>query len=199
MKISAADFDIVRRGLIFLALSVLVFGIGYGTTNWFAKKKQQELITAQTNLNQVKERYAQSRDEGQELRTALPLYESLFQRGFIGEEQRLNWIETISQIRSSRIFYDIEYKIEAQQPYNLEPAPELFSVFASPMTIQFDLLHEEDLLNFLNDLQNKAKGMFVLTECTVERKEDANIDSKTTPAKLKSSCNMNWISIKDKT
>jgi hypothetical protein len=198
MKITKSDFELIKRGVIFLAVAILVAGIGYGTTGWFTKKKLQELTTAKSNLSQTRSRYAQSRDEGEELRRDLPVYQSLFDHGFIGEEQRLNWIETISQIRSARTFYDIEYKIEAQQPYTLEPVPELFSVFASPMTIQFDLLHEEDLLNFMEDLKNKAKGVFIVKECEMDRKEETQLDSKTTLAKLKSTCNLSWISLKEK-
>lgn len=198
MKISRTDFEIIKRGVIFLVLSLIVFGIGYGTTNWFANKKQQDLLTVQSNLNQARERYSQSRDEGESLRTTLPIYQSLTQHGFIGEEQRLNWIETIGQIRSARMFYDIEYKIEAQQAYTLEPAQEIYSVFASPMAIQFDLLHEDDLLNFLDDLQSKAKGIFILKECEIQRKEDAGVSSKETLAKLKANCTLNWVSVKEK-
>jgi hypothetical protein len=55
------------------------------------------------------------------------------------------------------------------------------------------LLHEEDLLNFINRLQREAKAMILVRGCKLIRSPAANSASG---AQLNAECTMEWITLR---
>ena len=60
----------------------------------------------------------------------------------------------------------------------------------SKMKLQMDLLHEGDLLNFLNDL--KRKGFYTVQECKVKR---AGAESESAHLPLAAECFIYWLTL----
>lgn len=119
----------------------------------------------------------------------------LVNQGVVGDEDRLNWFETIQNTARKRNMPLVKYSITTQQKLeerNLQREYAGIDVFKSEMALDIDMGHEGDLFAVLNDLQ-KASGMFAVDSCDIEKAGaviayDAN--------NVKAYCELGWYTFK---
>ncbi len=193
MTLDRADFARIR---VAIAAAVLMIAAG-ATLAWFADRRHAASISAEAavrrQLNEFEGRLKQVRSEETEIKQKAALFRNLRARGIIGEEQRLDWVELIKDIRDSRKLIDVQYEFAPQQ--SLEKASAGGYAFkSSAMRLQMKLLHENDLLNFVNDLRSKAKAYVRVRGCNVARIPRSTGGSGET-ALLSADCELEWITI----
>ncbi|HET7200357.1 MAG TPA: hypothetical protein VFI80_06035 [Burkholderiales bacterium] len=154
-----------------------------------------------TRLSRVaaQERVSRVSEEERGIREDLVYYEQMRQHGIIGEQSRLDWIETIAKIKNERKLFEIRYNFEAQKPLDYPgfaaTGPAEFVV--SRLRLNMLLLHEGDLLNFLADLQANIKAHVSVRSCTVARIAPGATPSSTAlQPRLRTECQVDLISIK---
>jgi len=194
MKLTAADWRKLRLSLVIFVL----FCLGGAALVFFSLEQQQQarrlLATAQTHNAQAQAKLKQVREEESEIKLKAALFSNLAARGVIGEEQRLDWVELLRDIRNNRRLLDIQYEFSPQQPLGNGQGPWSFQV--SSMRLQLQLLHEEDLLNVLADLRNTAKAQVLVRSCEVSRQPRPPGDSQGLHANLKAQCLLDWITLR---
>jgi len=144
-------------------------------------------------------RLARATDEEREIRDRLVDYRKLVDRGVIGDEQRLDWVDRIAEIKAARKLFDVKYTIEAQRAVDypgLAGAGEV-EVMASPMKLDMGLLHEEDLFRFLDDLRRALSAHVVVKSCTLQRSASAPAERGLAP-RLQASCDIDLVTIRDR-
>ena len=112
---------------------------------------QQRLFDARTQL------LAAQNDEENMSAYALE-YNSLLAQKVIGDEQRLDWMEGLEKLRQQGVVLDFKYTIAPQQSYAPNPPDWMRAISQlsrSSMTLQIDLLHEEQLLHLFADMRSK--------------------------------------------
>jgi hypothetical protein len=122
-------------------------------------------------------------------------YHALVESKIIGGEQRLDWIEGMDKIRKQNHVLDFKYTIAPQQPYT-PPLPVDsgdYDLKLSTMTLHFDLLHEDQLIDFFDALRREMKGRFILDHCALERTSAAP-ENGTVP-QLKADCSGGWLTL----
>jgi hypothetical protein len=67
---------------------------------------------------------------------------------------------------------------------------------ASAMRLRMQLLHENDLLGFIADLQQSVQALPVVRECKVERLARAE-GERATQANLAAECSIDWITLRE--
>lgn len=160
------------------------------------KANRQALAAKQDAQGKV----ARARDEEQELREKIGVYQTLVARGIIGQEHRLDWIEKIRKIKQARKLIDVRYEIAPQKPIDSEVAPSAlngFDILSSPMKLDMLLLHENDLLDFLADLRGGVQGYVRVKKCDVARATGTAPEHGPAP-QLTASCEVCWITIREK-
>jgi hypothetical protein len=68
--------------------------------------------------------------------------------------------------------------------------------YASTMTVQLDLLHEEDLLRFLADLRASGNAYYLVRSCNLRRTGQAATGTTITP-RLRANCEIDLITVVD--
>jgi len=176
-------------------LLLAMVAIAVGTLAWYSYRIAEAGRTAaaqqQRALDEARLRYQRSGEERDLLSRYAPEYVALDAHGFIGTEQRVNWIDNLRIANETTGLFGVQYQIGAQTPYNLPELPQA-ALVQSPMTIDLRLLHEGDLMRFLRALAAGRAGVFTLNECTLER-------LGTEPAaraqpNLRADCELSWIS-----
>jgi hypothetical protein len=127
---------------------------------------------AQTEKDAVQSRLARIEQEEKEIQAGDILFRRLSDRGIVGEEKRMDWVEKIAQIRAQRRLLDVRWDISPQRPLEPELAPTHggeYTFMASALHLQFALLHEEDLLRFISDLKDGLSAYVRVRQCTLER------------------------------
>ena len=186
------DFPLLRKALIVLVASLLLSAALVFAGKAILIKQQDNMNQAQAQRNDANSKLHQAENDKQEIHDYQPKFLTLRERGFVGEERRLDWIEHIKQIRENRKLLPITYEISAQQVFQVDPEVTLgdLELRGSKMKLQMELLHEGDLLNFLDDL--KHKGFYTVQECKVKR---AGTEPESAHLPLAAECVIYWLTL----
>ena len=193
---NAAELRALRTPLIVLALMLAVgAGLIYRIDQSLAAANR-ELVTQQNQLREARVRLQKSGLEKDVIVRYLPSYQYLQQFGFVGDEQRLNWLEALRLSNQQAQLFGIQYQIGSQQayPYAAELDPGQLTVHQSLMKLNFRLLHEGDLMNFMHTLAKQGAGFFAVNQCALQRLNSDGV-ARAQP-NLGAECEIAWITVK---
>ncbi len=205
MNGQASDFLKLRTSLL-SACALLLLGAG---VLYFSSSAHQSAKLARTKAQQDKnaatEKLVRVRSEENKIRQESALFQKLQTRGVIREEQRLEWVELLKEIRKTHQLLDLQYTVAPQRALDPPaPAEHELAFYASTMDLHLELLHEEDLTRFLADLRRKAKALILLKYCNITRlpvvaeSENSETEPRSVlPAKLEADCQIDWVSVRD--
>lgn len=167
-------------------------------TGHYAQEAGREYGAARAERASVQTKLARATDEEREIQARLVDYQNLRQRGVLGDERRLDWVETVKRIKSERQIYDLRYSIEPRRPLEFpgvrqEPGVELLQ---SRMRLEVSLLHEDDLFNLLDDLRTRLAPVVVVRNCTLNRTERSRVEAGAGP-RLRAECAIDLVTIRD--
>ena len=190
MKFAVRDLVKLQWHLL-LALALLIAAglLGY----WSQHRAKQAKVgrdLAHSQLQQIDSRLRQVRTEEQEIKERTVLFQQLEQSGITGEEKRLEWIELLRDLHRQLKLPGMSYEFGPQLPLELVNGA-AYAYQSSHQHIQLRLLHEEDLLNFLQQLQQRAKAMVLLRSCRLSRSE-----TNAAQTQLIADCDMEWVTLR---
>jgi len=201
MKITSRDFARLRPALL---LFVVFIALGAGAV-FSAMKFAAGTKTASKQMlaqrDDIQSRLSRANVEQAEILKKIGRYQEIDAHGYIGREHRLEWVERIAQIKSARRLIDIQYELSPQAPLDAKVvpagAPGGIDFMASTMRLQMQLLHEDDLLGFFEDLHSSVQAFLHVRECSVDRVAKSGAE-RGVGAQLKADCTIDWITLKEK-
>jgi hypothetical protein len=200
MNFTAAEF----RKLIFpVVIALLLVGAGAAII-WYSNEQLVSANSAFTGIKkdstQAKERLARISEEEREVKERIEVYRRLRDLHIIGKERRLDWADAIQRIRVQREMLDVRYRIEPQKVLISVPGkPGKVDFNVSAMKLELALLHEGDLLTFLDDLRNAGNAFVSVRRCNISRSGAAASPTATptlTP-RLRAECQIDLITVMD--
>lgn len=185
-----------------LLLALILAGIGAAVVVVAQRYLDQTRVQHKSALSDrqaIQDKLSRATEEEREIRERLVDYRNLLARGVIGDERRLEWVETIGQIKNDNKLFEIKYQIEPQRALELPGiAPSSQVEFrASALKVEMQLLHEGDLLVFINELRRRLKAHVLVRSCSIERLVRPGEDRGITP-RLHAACTIDLITIRDK-
>ena len=191
------ELPLIRRPLLCFALTVLASLVMLSLSAAYRERAAQQLELARHARAAAASLFTHVDREKQEIRLYEPQFLALRQRGLIGEENRLAWIDAIRLSQEQRKLLPIGYEISAQQVLHV-PLPIVtgqYQLRGSRMQLHLDLLHELDLLNLLDDL--RQAGYFAVQECSLKRNGAAGAAGAAagTTASLSADCSLLWLTL----
>lgn len=196
---NVADIKALRIPLLVLACMALIAAGAIYYSDSLLKQAQQKLQIQIQQLKDARTRLQRSGDEKEIIVRYLDGYQQLARSGFVGEEQRINWLDGLRLTNQQTGLFGIEYQISVQQPYasaaELNPAP--LSLMQSVMKLRFRLLHGEDLMRFFNTLARLDVGIFSINQCDLRRIDTGGV-IRFQP-NLQAECELSWITVKTAT
>ena len=203
MKLGASDFP--RLQLALLAALAMIGGGGGAAYLALdaARQAHNELAAAQKARNEMNARWKRVRSEETEIRRNLALYGALQARGVVGDERRLEWAELLKAVSERRHLTGLRYEfspqraLDATSPGASAPpaaAPLDQDAYVSTLTLEVDLLHEEELTHLLDDLRAQASALVQVKRCSVARLPQTN--DGPLRANLHAACQLDWITLR---
>ena len=191
----------IKRLSLNLVLCLALLGLGGGTVLVAVRQEaaaKQALQQAAAQQKEAVARLAQARDEAQEILTKTQTYQDLVGRGIVGQEHRLEWVELLKNIRQERRLIDLQYEISPQKLLDGEsPAPVGgYEMMNSAMSAQLQLLHEGDLLRFVDDLSRRAQAQIRVRHCALARLPGQPPGPGPAP-QLSARCELDWITLRE--
>lgn len=203
MTFSSQDFKKIQWTLLLLIICLLLTSAAV----WGVLSQQKTTMQTYKNTlaaeKEMTANLARARNEEQELRDKITRYEILKQRGIVGAEQRLDWIELINRIKTTRRIPKLDYDFAPQRKIDAALLPEGaeaggMRLMSSQMHLRLSLLHEGELLGFLDDLRTTAPALIQVRACTLTRSLPDPADSAQHGIRpqLKAECTVEWITLK---
>lgn len=181
------------------ALAMLAVGVAaLVATSQYADRAASEYSAARAERAAIQTRLAQATDEEREIQRRLLDYQQLRQRGVLGDERRLDWVETIRRIKAERGLYEIRYSIEPRRALDYaglkqEPGVELL---VSRVRLEAALLHEGDLITLLDDIRTRMAPVVSVRSCALTRTERSRA-TEGSGARLRADCAIDFVTIRD--
>jgi hypothetical protein len=190
------DLQALKAPLLVLLL-VLLAGAGaiYYTDRLKAGVSEQ-LAQQQKQLKEARTRLQKSGDERDVIVRYLDSYRQLERAGFIGEEQRINWLDGLRVANQQADLFGVDYQIGTQTsyPYAASYNPGQVALNQSVMRLQFRLLHEADLMRFLGALSRQGGGFFTVDQCILRRIDTRGVIRY--QPNITADCELAWITVK---
>lgn len=165
---------------------------------WFTHqglgRETRSLAVAENDLRQRIERLARGAQEEREATDYVKLYQRIKDLRILGEERRLEWVEALARIRSARELAEIRYQIERQKVLKTLPGKPGLELRSSSMKVELALLHEGDLLAFLEDLRASGNAYYSVRQCSITRGVETTTAAPAAP-RLRATCQIDLITL----
>jgi hypothetical protein len=195
MKLGSKDFRKLQISVFGMLLMVALGVASVLFSRSQVKQADQAFSATQSERNNQDTKLKRLRSEERQIREHAALFNALKARGVIGEEQRLEWVELLKEIRERHRLIELRYEISPQQPLEKTPVGTL-ALHASTMKLQLNLLHEEDLIRLLDDLRRQAHALLQVKRCDVSRMQRSGPEN-TLQGYLQAECLIEWVTVRE--
>jgi hypothetical protein len=192
------DLEALRMPLIVLAITIVTAGAVIYSSSTILQSARHLLTQRESELRQARLRIQNAGEEKEMIGRYLVPFQQLSQRGLVGEEQRINWLDNIRVANETAGVFGVEYEIGVQRPYVYAPEFNAGQVLLqeSLMQLKIRLLHEEDLPRFLTTLARRGGGFFTVDQCMLRRLKTESERTLQFQPNLSAECDLRWITIK---
>ncbi|MBU1565740.1 MAG: hypothetical protein KJ630_08935 [Proteobacteria bacterium] len=196
------DMLLLKWPVLWLAVALLVSAVWYGAAHQYRGGNERELKAARAERTQAISSVHQIEEEARIVRDYCDRYQQLLEDRVVGEEDRLELVETVDRVRARQLLYPLQLDVEQQAilPLGRDGSPgipgEGMEVRVSRILVSISLLHEEDLFRLFDGLNAMKLGLFVAEDCSIKRlgsdKENARPVLR---QNLSSSCKILWLTV----
>jgi hypothetical protein len=199
MKLEKQDWQRLQVTITVLVAVVIAVIALFALAQKFSSEQEKALQQQQNLLNSARQRFQSSGIEKQTITEYLPQYQALINKGLVGEERRLEWVDELRKQHQLNKLFSIKYSIGLQEPYKPNFASNLggFVLNRSIMTLDLDMLHEEDILQLTEALSKKNKEVFMLRDCEITRLNAGGALSSQLIANLHAKCELDWLTLRE--
>lgn len=187
------EFALIRTAVLTLVAALTISATFVLLSDLNKQETIEHAERAQRNRDAAYSLYAQVDQEKRDIRNFQQRYVQLRQRGLVGDERRLEWLDTMRRAQAQLKLPPLSYEIEPQQVVQLETPLDLgeFQLRGSRMHLHMELLHELDLFNFFQELRENSYA--VVQDCSIKR---LGVVAGTPGAPtLGADCTLNWITL----
>jgi hypothetical protein len=186
-----ADTMILPVAALIVAITFAAAGIKL--TNDRADAAKTKLAAQEAQLREAVSRVQKSGAEKELIARHLPDYQRLQQQGFVGEEQRINWLDALRSANHKAGLFGVNYDIGVRQAYPNAALlnPGQMRVLQSGMKLRLPLLHEEDLLNFMEALREQNAGVYLIDQCAIRR--SPGTQTTRFQPNMTAECQLSWL------
>jgi hypothetical protein len=199
MNISRNDLKRVRGPLAVAVILTVTGAACLAVSDAYRDSSTRTRDASRASRVAAQERVMRVSEEEREIRENLVDYERMREQGMMNEQNRIDWIESIARIKNNRKLFEIKYRIEAQRALDYPGVAPTAGVefVVSRMRLDMLLLHENDLLDFLSDLQTAKRAYVSVRQCAVMRLDRGTAPSGTAlQPRLRADCQVDLVSVR---
>ena len=191
-----ADLQALRNPLLAVAGVALLGALAVYSSGRLMIAARQQLAQQQVQLKEARTRLQKSGDEKDIIVRYLDGFRQLERTGFVGDEQRINWLYGLRLANQQADLFGVDYQIGAQSSYAYaaEFSPGPLALNQSVMRVRFRLLHEGDLDRFLDSLARQGAGIFAIDRCLLRRLDTRGVIRY--QPNVNAECDLSWITVR---
>lgn len=198
LTLRAQDWKKLKIPLTLLASIITAVVLLVVSAQHYYSAQASALQLQQQALNTAKQRYLSSGAEKTTIAEFLPQYQQLINKGFVGEERRIEWVEVLRVQHKAHKLFGIKYAISQQEDYKPSFVPNLggFVLHRSIMQLDLDMLHEGDILQLTESLNTANATPFILRDCEVTRLNNNGFGNLLVP-NMHAACELDWLTMRE--
>ncbi len=191
-----AEWTVLRGTLVVFVLSLAVSAGMVSASFYFRQNMEREYQVHHGEFREASRKYLAVDDEERIIVQFFPEFRRLYERGLLGGERRLSWLEALRRAGDDIGIKQVSYKLDAQR----EATPDFninlgnYQLYASAMSLSLELAHEGDLLRLFDALDRDALGQYTVRRCVIKRSGEV-LDLSAENANLNADCTLDWWSI----
>jgi len=191
------DWSVLQGSVITFVVCIAISATLVGTRWYYKEKMHREYQMQKSRFQSISNQYLAVDQEEKLIRDFYPKFVELYNKGIIGQERRLTWIETLNnaedRIKLPSITYDIASQTKYTPDYSLNTGN--FQIYTSPMKLNMNLLHEGDLKKMLDTLSTNAPGIYNVSNCKLRPSGQIILDNAS-KGNITAECELKWFNIK---
>ena len=124
-------------------------------------------------------------------------YQEFVEHGYLSAEDRLDFIESISEIRDANNLFPVGIVMDEQETYSLSYDPmdlnpsEPVDLNYSKINLNLQLLHEEDLTRLIASMLDSG-GLLLPTSCRMTHNNIIEVDFTKIAEHMSANCDLYW-------
>lgn len=193
---NVSELQALRNPLLLLVVVLIAGASAIYYSDRLKAVARQQLAQQQSQMKEARSRLQRSGDERNLIVRYRDGYRQLERAGFVGEEQRINWLDALRLANQEADLFGVDYQIGTQKlyPYAASFNPGQITLNQSVMKLSFRLLHEEDLMRFLAALGRQGGGIFTVDQCILRRVDTRGVIRY--QPNVTADCELSWITAK---
>ncbi len=183
----------LKSAILLLLAAVVLSATGIFWSHAQDTEARADLQRQQAALDAAHARQQQGQTQARLIAQHLDAYRALIEQGFVGEENRLAWIEAVHLANQDARLYGLNYTLS---PRTAAPAALAggLPLNQTRMTVKMPVLVETDLPRFLDALRARAPGLFRVDTCRLARITDTPPQPVNRP-ELDAECELLWFTV----
>lgn len=194
--INKIDWSIIRSSVGVFLICLVLSAVLLVASFLFRDKMKTEYDSYQGHFRDISQKYLSVDGDEKIIKELYPRFVELYNRGIIGSEKRLNWVETLETAGKEIKLPAMRYQIESRKPYH--PEYELdtgnYELYETEMKLNLGLLDEIDLAKLFNTLNKNASGLFNVKQCRFNR-TNKRIEFDPEKSNISVDCDLQWYSL----
>lgn len=156
--------------------------------------RSDDFRRARSELSQAASRYRNASDDQQVYQEYATRFRQMRASGWIGQEQRLGWIEALQRANADLRLPTLRYDIGEQNQVEPNEVSSHLELHRTPMTLNLGALHEGDVIELLQRLQAMGQGLMSVERCGLSRNGDrVRLDADA--ANVNIECSLDWYTL----
>jgi hypothetical protein len=186
----------LKLSLLLVLLALLLATASVLWSRGLAQDAAQRLQQQRNALNSAQQQLDRSRQQQQLVATHMGAYQALATRGFVGEEDRLAWIEAAQLANRDAGLYGLSYRL-TPRTRSLPALAQGLPLGQTAMVLTLPILVEADLMRFLSALRQRAPGVYRVQGCRMSWLSSAPFEAVDQP-RLQAECDLLWFTVSGK-
>jgi len=198
MKTANIDWSYIVKDTLWPTVTVAAAIAVLMTSQWFVNVQQDRYAQFSSNNSAMNEDYDALLYRKRLVNRYYQRYEYFQEQGFVGSESRLDWIESLRIIAKELGLPHVNYSLEPQRdviaPVGQVSGDSDISISQSTFELEIGLLHELDLLRFVDRLQAESPGLIKVDRCNMVRQSNST-ELSATDANIIANCSIVMFSV----
>lgn len=162
-------------------------------------ERERAFRQARGELARAASQYRNASDDQAVYEQYAARFRRMSERGWIGTEQRLTWIEALQRVNRDLELPTLRYEIGRRQTVPLDGADfetSHLQLYRTPMELRLGALHEGDLLQLLDGLAERGGGLTALERCRIARAQaPGQVRLSAGATNLEVDCTLHWYTL----
>lgn len=192
-------WSLLRGALFTLVITVAVSVVLVLISTNYAAQKKAGYLQQHARLGEVGALFRSAQNDRTLYSRYVSVYENLENRGVIGDEPRLRWVEALERINQVLELPVLRYEIQPQRLLAMQGNRRnegAVRIYRSSMSLDVRLFHEGDLLGLLHELRRRTSGRFAVRDCEIKSLATRRayvLDAR--QPNLAALCNLDWYTL----